>query len=64
MSKRTLIQRVILVLMIVIAIAGTIFHAALSRQEKPWMAFYVACCSGVLIVNLILVLIFVRRNIK
>ena len=33
-------------------------------KEKEWMAFYVVCCGGVLIVNLILMMIFVAKNIR
>jgi hypothetical protein len=63
MKKRTIIQRIILVLMALIAIAACVLYFVL-EAEKPWMAFFVACCGGMLVVNLIIMLIFVRRNIK
>ncbi|MDR3260207.1 MAG: hypothetical protein LBT78_00050 [Tannerella sp.] len=62
MKKRRIIQRVILILMALVGLACLILYLAL-RPEKPWMAFYVACCGGVLIVNLLIVLIFVRKNV-
>jgi hypothetical protein len=62
MGKRSNIQRVILILMVLVGLASLILYLAF-RPEKPWMAFYVACCGGVLIVNLLIILIFVRKNV-
>jgi hypothetical protein len=62
-QKRAIIQRILFGLIALIASSGTIFYFVLER-DKPWTAFYVACCCGVLIVNLILILIFVRKNVK
>ncbi|MDR1332393.1 MAG: hypothetical protein LBK07_09870 [Tannerella sp.] len=56
-------QRIILVLMALIAVAAGVLYF-IFEAERPWIAFYVACCGGVLVVNLIIMLIFVRRNIK
>ncbi|MDR1602874.1 MAG: hypothetical protein LBS42_10660 [Tannerella sp.] len=63
MKKKNIIQRTILIMMALIAIAAGVSYFVLER-EKPWMAFYVACCGGVLIINLVIILIFVRKNIK
>jgi hypothetical protein len=49
--------------MAIIAIASVIAYFILVK-DKEWMAFYLACCGGVLIVNLIIVAIFVRKNLK
>lgn len=46
----------------IIAIGSMIMYFVL-KPEKPWMAFYVACCGGILIVNLILSMIFIKKNI-
>lgn len=61
MRKRKIILRILLIMIILIAIGSTIAYFIL-RPEKEWTAFYVACCGGVLIVNLILSMIFVRKN--
>jgi len=63
MTKRTIILRIIYVLIAVIAIAGVISYFILVK-DKEWLAFYLACCEGVLIVNLIIMIIFVRKNFK
>lgn len=34
------------------------------KPEKPWVAFYIACCGGVLIINLTLSVGFVYKNFK
>jgi hypothetical protein len=63
MKKRTILQRIILVIMALIAIAASAFYLIL-EAEKPWTAFYIACCGGILVINLTVMLILVRRNIK
>ena len=63
MIKKQLILRVIFVLMAIIAIASTIAYFV-NVKEKEWTAFYWACCGGVLIVNLIIMAIFVQKNLK
>jgi len=63
MTKRTIILRIIYVLIAVIAIASVISYFILVK-DREWFAFYLACCGGVLIVNLIIMIIFVRKNIK
>ena len=51
------------VLIVLIGLASAVAYFVL-RPEKEWMAFYVVCCGGVLIVNLILMMIFVAKNIR
>ncbi|MDR3268788.1 MAG: hypothetical protein LBT83_06950 [Tannerella sp.] len=63
MNKRSVIQNTLFALMGLVGAASIIFYFVL-RGEKPWLAFYVACCGGVLIVNLIIVLLFVRKNVN
>ncbi|MDR3250208.1 MAG: hypothetical protein LBT42_00890 [Tannerella sp.] len=48
------------VAMIVIA---TVVAYFMYETEKPWMALYIACCGGVLVVNLIISIIFVNKNL-
>lgn len=56
-------MRILLVLIIIIATGSTVACFIYESQNKHWMAFYIACCGGVLIVNLILSMIFVYKNI-
>ena len=63
MSKRKPILYTLLVLIILITIGSGVAYLVL-RKEKEWTAFYVACCGGVLIVNLILMMIFAAKNIR
>lgn len=50
-------------LIVLIGVASAVAYFVL-RPEKEWMAFYVLCCGGVLIVNLILMMIFAAKNIQ
>ncbi|MDH6533627.1 membrane protein YdbS with pleckstrin-like domain [Parabacteroides sp. PM5-20] len=54
---------VITVLILLIALATAVLYF-MWTQEKPWMAFYVACCGGVLILNLLFSLFLVYKNFK
>lgn len=63
MKKKQIILRVIYVLMALITIASIIAYFVLAR-DREWMALYVACCGVVLIINLIIITIFVRKNFK
>ena len=63
MGKRKIILRILSVLIVLIGLASAVAYFVL-RPEKEWMAFHVVCCGGVLIVNLILMMIFVAKNIR
>ena len=63
MSKKRTILRILYVLVAIIAISSVISYVILMK-EKEWMAFYLACCGGVLILNLIMIIIFVNKNLK
>ena len=63
MSKKQIILRIIYVLIASIAIASLIAYFVLVR-DREWLAFYVACCGGLLIVNLFIIIVFVRKNVK
>jgi len=63
MNRRLLFIRVISILIVIIAIATVIAYFVI-EPNKPWMAFYVACCGGVLIVNLLISLFLVNKNFK
>jgi hypothetical protein len=58
--NRKVIQRVLIGLIAIIAIASVICYLVL----PPWKAFYLACCGGVIIINLLISLFFVSKNIK
>ena len=34
------------------------------KPAKPWFAFFMACCGGVLIANLIISMLFIYKNFK
>ena len=63
MKRKQIILRVIYVLIAIIVIASMIAYFVLAK-DREWLAFFVACCGGVLIVNLIIMLIFVQKNLK
>ena len=62
MNKKTL-TRILLALSALTAVATLIVYFVL-QGEKPWMAFYVACCGGVLVFNFLISLLLVNKNFK
>jgi len=63
MKRKQIILRVIFVLMAIIAITSVIAYFVIVK-DRELMAFYVACCGGLMIVNLIILAFFVRKNVK
>ncbi len=61
--KRKKVIKVLLFLIVIIAMAATVAYF-IYEPDKPWLAFYIACCGGVLVVNLIISVIFVSKNFK
>ena len=62
MNKKTF-TRVLMGLALFTAVATLIAYFVL-KPEKPWMAFYVACCGGVLVFNFLISLLLVNKNFK
>ncbi len=62
MNKKTL-TRVLLGLITVTAVASVVAYFVL-KGDRPWMAFYVACCGGVLVFNFLISLFLVNKNLK
>jgi hypothetical protein len=34
------------------------------KNERPWMAFYIACCGGILVLNLLATTFFIHKNFR
>ena len=52
MNKKTL-TRVLLGLIAITTVATVIAYFVI-KPDRPWMAFYVACCGGVLVFNFLI----------
>lgn len=63
MNKRTVILRTLAVLMGLITVGTAVAYFVL-RPDREWLAFYVTCCGGVLVVNLGLMMVFAAKNIR
>ena len=63
MKKKKIFTNILLVL-VAITIVGTTITYFILNEEKPWVAFLVACCGGVLVMNLLVSLYLVRKNFK
>ena len=61
MNKKTL-TRVLLGLIAITTVATVIAYFVI-KPDRPWMAFYVACC-GVLVFNFLISLFLVNKNLK
>ena len=62
MNKKTF-TRVLIGLSVITAVAALITYFVM-KPEKPWLAFYVACCGGVLVFNFLISLFLVNKNFK
>ena len=62
MNKKTL-TRVLLGLIAITTVATGIAYFVI-KPGRPWMAFYVACCGGVLVFNFLISLFLVNKNLK
>ena len=62
MNKKTLTR--VLFGLIAITIVATVIAYFVIKPDRPWMAFYVACCGGVLVVNFLISLFLVNKNLK
>ena len=62
MNKKTL-TRVLLGLIAITTVATVIAYFVI-KADRPWMAFYVACCGGVLVFNFLIYLFLVNKNLK
>jgi zinc transporter ZupT len=62
MNKKTL-TRVLLGLTVITVIATVVAYFVI-KPDRPWMAFYVACCGGVLVFNFLISLFLVNKNLK
>ena len=62
MNKKTL-TRVLLGLIAITTVATVIAYVVI-KSDRPWMAFYVACCGGVLVFNFLISLFLVNKNLK
>lgn len=61
--KKKLITRILLVL-IGLTIVASIIAYFIFEREKPLLAFFIACCGGVLVLNFGLSLFLVQKNFK
>lgn len=55
---------IIITVMIIIITLATVILYFLWKDARPWTAFYVACCGGVLVLNLLFSLFLVYKNFK
>ena len=62
MNKKTLTRG--LFGLIAITIVATVIAYFVIKPDRPWMAFYVACCGGVLVFNFLISLFLVNKNLK
>ncbi|WP_337813574.1 hypothetical protein [Parabacteroides johnsonii] len=62
MNKKTLTR--VLFGLIAITIVATVIAYFVIKPNRPWMAFYVACCGGVLVFNFLISLFLVNKNLK
>ena len=63
MHKKAL-TRVICGLAILVAVATFIAYYVIKADDKPWLAFFVACCGGVIVFNFLLSLFLINKNFK
>lgn len=62
MNRKTLTR--VLLGLIVITVLATVITYFVMKPDRPWMAFYIACCGGVLVFNFLLSLFLINKNLK
>jgi uncharacterized membrane protein AbrB (regulator of aidB expression) len=60
--KRRIIQ--ILLIIIALIIIATCVAYFIYKPEKPWLAFFIACCGGAFVFNLVIAIFFINKNFK
>ena len=62
MNKKTLTH--VLTGLIILTVIATVITYFVMKPDRPWMAFYIACCGGVLVFNFLISLFLVNKNLK
>ncbi len=62
MNKKTLTY-VLLGLCAITVVASAIAYFVI-KPDRPWLAFFVACCGGVLVFNFLISLFLINKNLK
>ena len=62
MNKKTLTRA--LTGLIILTVIATVITYFVMKPDHPWMAFYMACCGGVLVFNFLISLFLVNKNLK
>ncbi|MCS2426560.1 hypothetical protein [Parabacteroides goldsteinii] len=62
MNKKTLTR--VLTGLIILTVIATVITYFVMKPDRPWMAFYIACCGGVLVFNFLISLFLVNKNLK
>ena len=62
MNKKTLTR--VMTGLIILTVIATVITYFVMKPDRPWMAFYVACCGGVLVFNFLISLFLVNKNLK
>jgi predicted membrane channel-forming protein YqfA (hemolysin III family) len=63
MEMKQKVIRILLIVTALIVIAGVIAYF-IFEQTKPWVALFIAFCTGTLVVNLILSIFFISKNFR
>jgi uncharacterized membrane protein len=63
MKRKKLIIWILIGLLIVVTIATIITYFVLAT-DRPWLAFYFACCGGILDLNFLITLFLINKNFK
>ena len=62
MNKKTLTR--VLTGLIILTVIATVITYFVMKPDRPWMAFYMACCGGVFVFNFLISLFLVNKNLK
>ena len=62
MNKKTLTR--VLTGLIILTVIATVITYFVMKPDRPWMAFYMACCGGVLVFSFLISLFLVNKNLK
>ena len=60
MSKKQIALRVLWTLIVILAIASVAVYLLL----PTWKGFYLACCGGVIILNIVISIVLIHKQFK
>lgn len=64
MTKKKKTILIVLAVITALIVLATIITYFILKPDKPWMAFYILCAGGVIVLNFLASIFLVNKNVK